>query len=144
MTWIIGKLVAWPVIGPFLKLIFDSVLTYQKQKLDAQGAHEVQVASIAAKAIELDQREAELNSQLLVVEQGNWFTRWVRPMMAFPVIVLMTKLLVYDKALGQWTNGSTEALSDQIWWYCTVVTVSYFGGRTAEKITDKITSIWKG
>ena len=140
---IIAKFVAWPIIGPFLKLIADGVLTWQKQKLDAQGAHEIQVATVAAKSFELDQREAELNSQLLIVEQGNWFTRWVRPMMALPVVVLMCKLLIYDKALGQWTNGTTDQLSDQIWWYCTTVTIAYFGGRTIEKVADKISGIWK-
>lgn len=143
LAWIGAKLLATPVIGTILNYIFNFVLKYQQQKLDAQGAHEVQVGTLAAKAIALDQREAELNSQLNVVEQGNWLTRSVRPLLALPVIILMWKLLVWDKALGQWTHGSTDSLSDQIWWYCTTVTIAYMGGRTAEKIADKISGIWK-
>ena len=141
--WILAKLVSWPIIGPFLKLISDSVLTWQKQKLDAQGAHEIQVTNLAAKALELDRREAEVNAEVIKVEQGNWFTRWVRPMLAAPVVILMWKLLVYDKALGQWTNGTTDSLSDQIWWYCTTVTIAYMGGRTIEKVADKLSGVWK-
>jgi len=55
----------------------------------------------------------------------------------------MWKLLVWDKALGQWTSGITDSLSDQIWWYCTTVTIAYMGGRSAEKVAEKIAGIWK-
>lgn len=143
LPWIIDKLIATPIIGTILKAVFGFVLNYQKQKLDAQGAHEVQVATLAAKSIELDRREAEVNADVVIAEQGNWFTRWVRPMLALPVVVLMWKLLIWDKALGQWTNGSTDALSDQIWWYCTTVVIAYFGGRTVEKVADKLAGVWK-
>lgn len=143
MMWLLDKLISVPFIGPILNSLFGFILNWQKQRLDAQGAHEVQVATIAAKTIELDQKEAELNSQLLTVEQGNWITRSIRPLLALPVVILAWKLLVWDKALGQWTNGTTEALSDQIWWYCTTVTIAYMGGRTLEKIGSTIAGVFR-
>lgn len=143
LAGIIAKLVAWPVIGPFLKLIADSVLTWQKNKLDAQGAHEVQVGSLAAKALELDKREAEVQGEIIRAEQGNWLTRSVRPLMALPVVVVLWKVLIYDKALGQWTNGTTDALDEHLWWVMTTIIVAYMGGRSAEKIANKIAGIWK-
>lgn len=143
MTWIMDKLIASPIIGTILKQVFGFVLNYQKQKLDAQGAHEVQVAVIAAKSIELDQREAELNNELLKVEQGNWATRWVRPAFGGAAVILTWKILVWDLALGQWTDGSTDKLSPQAYWLLTTIVIAYMGGRTAEKIADKITGIWK-
>lgn len=143
IEWILAKLIAWPIIGPFIKMVGGFVLDYHKQNLDAQGSHEVQVSSVVEKTIELDKREAELNAATLVAEQGNWVTRSIRPLLALPVIILMWKLLVWDKALGQWTAGSTDPLSVQIWWYCTTVTIAYFGGRTIEKVADKISGIWK-
>jgi hypothetical protein len=141
--WIIGKLIATPVIGTLIKGIGGVVLDWRKQTLDAQGSHEAQVSVVVAKAIELDKREAELNAATVVAEQGNWVTRSIRPLLALPVIILMWKLLVWDKALGQWTGGITDSLSDQIWWYCTTVTIAYFGGRTVEKVAEKISGIWK-
>lgn len=138
--WIAAKLISAPIIGAFLQPIIGGLLTAQKQKLDAVGSHEAVAADLAKRQFDLDQREAELNADQNKVDQGNWVTRSVRPLLALPVIILIWKLLVWDKALGQWTHGSTDSLSDQVWWYCTTVTVAYFGGRTLEKITN---TIWK-
>ena len=143
LSWLAAKLLAAPVIGAILGPIINGLLTAQKQKLDAVGSHEAVAADLAKKSFELDQREAEVNSNVVIAEQGNWVTRSIRPLLALPVIILMWKLLVWDKALGQWTGGSTESLSVQIWWYCTTVTIAYMGGRTFEKIADKISGIWK-
>lgn len=143
MEWLLGKLIAAPVIGAILGPIVNGLLTAQKQKLDAVGSHEAVAADLAKKTLELDQREAEVNAEVVKAEQGNWVTRSIRPLLALPVIILVWKLLVWDKALGQWTGGTTDSLSDQIWWYCTTVTIAYFGGRTVEKVADKISGIWK-
>jgi len=143
MEWLLGKLIAAPVIGAILSPIISGLLTAQKQKLDAVGSHEAVVADLAKKSFDLDQKESEVNASVIIAEQGNWVTRSIRPLLALPVIILVWKLLVWDKALGQWTGGITDSLSDQIWWYCTTVTIAYFGGRTAEKIADKISGVWK-
>ena len=143
MEWLISKLIAAPVIGAILQPIVSGLLTAQKQKLDAVGSHEAQVVDMAKQQYDLDKREAELNAETVRSEQGNWVTRSIRPLLALPVIILVWKLLVWDKALGQWTGGITDKLSDQIWWYCTTVTIAYFGGRTVEKVADKISGIWK-
>ena len=142
MEWLISKITS-SAIGAILQPVIGGLLTAQKQKLDAVGSHEAVAADLAKKSFDLDIREVEVNAEVLKSEQGNWVTRSIRPLLALPVIILVWKLLVWDKALGQWTNGSTDALSDQIWWYCTTVTIAYFGGRTAEKIADKISGIWK-
>lgn len=143
MEWLLGKLIAAPVIGAILQPIVNGLLTAQKQKLDAVGSHEAVAADLAKKSFDLDMKEAEINAETIRAEQGNWVTRSIRPLLALPVIILVWKLLVWDKALGQWTNGTTDSLSDQIWWYCTTVTIAYFGGRTVEKVADKISGIWK-
>jgi holin (3TMs family) len=141
--FIVGKLLATPVIGAILGPIVNAVITIQKQKLDALGAHEAQVERVALQAQLNDQREAAVNAEVVKAEQGNWVTRSVRPMLALPVIILVWKLLVWDKALGQWTHGSTDSLSDQIWWYCTTVTIAYMGGRSFETVATRIAGIFK-
>lgn len=143
LAWLGEKLLATPLIGTILKSIFNFVLNYQKQKLDAQASHEVQVATVAQKLLDVEAREAEADKQLLIAEQGNWLTRSVRPLLAAPVIVIVWKLLVWDKALGTWTHGTTDKLDDHMWWVITTVIVAYMGGRTAEKVADKIAGIWK-
>ncbi|MET4263904.1 hypothetical protein ABIA95_000159 [Bradyrhizobium sp. LA8.1] len=143
LEWIAAKMISAPIIGAILQPLISGLLTAQKQKLDAQGSHEAVAADLAKRTLDLDQREAELNAETVRAEQGNIITRMIRPLLALPVIILIWKLLVWDKALGQWTHGTTDSLSDQIWWYCTTVTIAYFGGRTVEKVADKISGIWK-
>lgn len=143
MMWLLDRLVSIPFIGPVLKAVFGFVLQWQKQKLDAQGSHEAQVASLAAKQLELDQKEAEVQGQIVLAEQGNWFTRSVRPLYGWAAGILIWKILVWDLAFGQWTHGSTDKLSPQAFWLLTTIVIAYMGGRSAEKIADKIAGIWR-
>jgi hypothetical protein len=39
----------------------------------------------------------------------------VRCLLAGPVIVILWKIYVWDKALGQWTGGHTDGLSSELW-----------------------------
>lgn len=143
MEWIAAKLLATPVIGAILAPIINGFLTAQKQKLDAAGSHEARTVELTQQAFNLDQREAELNAQVVIAEQGNWFTRLPRPAIACAVVVLIWKLLVWDKALGQWTSGHTDPLGADIWSVVKVIIIAYFGGRTAEKVTDKIVGAFR-
>ncbi len=60
--------------------------------------------------------------------------RIARFALTFPVIFLMAKLLMYDRALGQWTGGRTDALSIQEWGYIAVIIGGYF--------TDRLKTEW--
>src|SRR5688572_24382964 len=113
MEWLFAKLLAAPVIGAILSPIINGILTAQKQKLDAVGSHEARTVEIAQKAIELDKREAEVNASIIIAEQGHWVTRSIRPLLGLAAAVLTWKILVWDLALGQWTKGRTDLLSEQ-------------------------------
>lgn len=143
MEWLLGKLIATPIIGAILSPIINGLLTAQKQKLDAVGSHEAVAVDLAKKAFEVDQKEAEVNASIIIAEQGNWVTRSIRPILGLAAAILTWKILVWDLALGQWTNGSTDKLSDQAFWLLTTIIIAYMGGRSAEKIAEKISGIWK-
>lgn len=143
LEWLAAKLISAPIIGAILKPIIDGLLTAQKQKLDAVGSHEAVAADLAKKAFELDAKEAEVNASIIIAEQGNWVTRSIRPVLGLAAGILTWKILVWDLALGQWTRGHTDHLSDQAFWLLTTIVIAYMGGRSAEKIADKISGIWK-
>jgi hypothetical protein len=82
----LAKMLATPIIGAILSPIINGLLTAQKQKLDAAGSHEARVAEIATQAIALDKREAEVNADIIKAEQGNWFTRSVRPLLGMAAV----------------------------------------------------------
>lgn len=50
----------------------------------------------------------------------------MRAMLAAPVAVILWKVFVWDKALGQWTQGRTDALSPELWQVVTAVLGFYF------------------
>lgn len=138
-------IVARILSATFLKPFIDGFLTYKKQELDATGSHEAQVEALSVKALELDRREAELNAAVNMAEldKGSWFARLPRPLMGNAVAVLVVKLLVWDLALGQWTHGHTDKLSDQTLWVITTIIIAYFGGRTVEGVANTVANIFK-
>jgi len=140
MAWLLGKLMAAPVIGAILGPIVNGLLTAQKQKLDAIGSHEARVAELAQQAMALERREAEVNAQVVIAEQGNWMTRWVRPVWAMPFIAFTWKVVVWDKMLG-W--GATDALDPRMWSVFMLMVGAYYGGRSAEKVATTIAGAFK-
>lgn len=134
MEWL-AKLVATPIIGAILNPLVNAYLTSQKQKLDAAGSHEARATEIAQKALDVDKREAELNAQILIAEQGNFITRSVRPVWAFPFILFTWKVIVWDKILG-W--GVTDPLDPRMWGVFMLMVGAYYGGRSIEKAASSI------
>jgi hypothetical protein len=143
LEWFAAKILTVPFVGALLQPIINGLLTSQKQKLDAAGSHEARVAEIATQAIALDKREAEVNAEIIKAEQGNWFTRSVRPLLGMAAVILTWKVLVWDLALGQWTQGRTDMLSTQAYWLLTTIVIAYMGGRSAEKVAQTVAGAFK-
>jgi len=144
MEWLLGKLIAAPIIGAILQPVIGGLLTAQKQKLDAVGSHEAVVAELAKREMDVEAQERELQAKMVIAEQGNIITRSVRPLMAAPFIIFMWKVIVWDKVLG-W--GTTDPLDPKMWGVFMAVVVAYMGGRVIEtgtsKIADAITKMKK-
>lgn len=131
------------LVGSALAPVINAVLGWQKQKLEAAGSHEARTVELTQQAFNLERREAEVNASIIIAEQGNWVTRSIRPIFGLAAGILAWKILVWDLALGEWTNGSTDKLSPQAFWLLTTIVIAYMGGRSAEKVADKIAGIWK-
>ena len=50
----------------------------------------------------------------------------IRAVIALPVAIVLWKILAYDKALGEWTHGHTDALDPNLWNVVMVVIGFYF------------------
>jgi hypothetical protein len=79
----------------------------------------------------LEQRERELASEIVIAEQGRWYTALPRPLFAFAFIIYVWKVVVWDKVLGL---GTTEPLSGEVSQWALIVLTAYFGGRSLEKV----------
>lgn len=70
--------------------------------------------------------EMHAQQTVLVAEAGSRLNAIMRGLTAAPVTILLWKLLVYDKALGQWTGGHTDALGPDLWKIIAAVVGFYF------------------
>lgn len=74
----------------------------------------------------------EAQRDILLVEQQNAATRWVRPAFAMVVWLYWAKLVVYDTLLG-W--GSTPYPGDHVAWFVTIIPAAYFLVRPIDKLS---------
>ena len=113
--------------GPIVKGVIDGY----RAKLEAGNTSERIAADLAARELAVEQRERELAAQVVIAEQGRWYTALPRPLFAFAFIIYVWKVVVWDKVLG-W--GSTDALSGDVAQWAMIVLTAYFGGRSLEKV----------
>ena len=113
--------------GPFAKAAVDA---YRAQ-LSAENTSEKIAADLAARELAVEQREAELASQVVIAEQGHWYTALPRPLFAFAFVIYVWKVVIWDKVLGL---GSTDALGGDVAQWAMIVLTAYFGGRSLGKV----------
>jgi hypothetical protein len=112
--------------GPFAKAAVDAY----RAKLAAENTSEKIQADLALRELAVEQRERELAAEMLVAEEGRWYTALPRPLFAFAFIIYVWKVVVWDKVLGL---GTTDALSGDVSQWAMAVLTAYFGGRSLEK-----------
>ena len=110
------------ILNPLGK-IADRLQAAYEAKLRAENDKERIAADIHVK-----QLEAQM--QVLIAEQKNRLTRWIRPAFALPFVIYDFKIVVWDKVLGL---GSTDALSPEFWQLQMIVFGAYFLTRPFEK-----------
>jgi hypothetical protein len=113
--------------GPFAKAALDAY----RAKLAAGNTSERITADLAARELVVEQRERELATQVLIAEQGRWYTALPRPLFALAFVIYAWKVVVWDKVLGL---GATGALPDEMGQWAMIVLTAYFGGRSIEKV----------
>ena len=87
----------------------------------AKASNAEEKAKLAAELDELHARQAAVTSQI-----GWRLIAIMRALLALPVVILLWKLFVYDKAIGQWTHGHTDPISGDMWKIIGAVIAFYF------------------
>src|SRR6185503_13984350 len=93
--------------GPFAKAAVDAY----RAKLSSDNTSEKIAAGLAARELDVERRERELATQVLIAEEGRWYAALPRPLFAAAFIIYTWKVVVWDKVLGL---GSTPALSGDV------------------------------
>src|SRR6266576_1805199 len=99
----------WSLIFSFLGgPIVNGLLGAYRERLKATNTQDHMAMELLQKEVDADIAARAEATKLLIAEQGHWFTRSVRPISGWIINILLAKLLLYDKAFGQWTGGHTD------------------------------------
>ncbi|GGF56838.1 hypothetical protein GCM10007301_15670 [Azorhizobium oxalatiphilum] len=123
LSWLSGGLV-------------DRVLDTLNKRVDAQTEQEKLRTQITVEAIKAEVASRQSDRDVLVAEQGRWYTAMVRPLLAAPVIIFLWKVIVWDKVLGL---GTTDALNGTVADWAGAIVTTYVGGRSVEKVAALLT-----
>jgi hypothetical protein len=124
----IGTILGW--LNPIERIVTEIA----KARIAAQNAQTDQ-ARIAA-----EERAAALERRRDVMVAEAPLTRinaYLRASIGLWVSILIGKVLVWDKALGQWTGGRTDALDPNLWQVVMVVLGFYFLSETVSRVLKR-------
>ncbi len=111
--------------------IITGLINAYKAKLDAANSRDRMAADLAAKEIEAEIEARKQASTIILAEQGRWYTAIIRPLIAFPLIIYLWKVIVWDTVLGL---GTTEPLTGMVAEWTGMIVTAYVGGRSIEKV----------
>ena len=121
-SWL-ASLIGGPVV--------NGLISAYKARLDASNTKDHIAADLAAKEIEAEIVARKEASAVIIAEQGRWYTAIIRPLLAFPIIIYLWKVIVWDKVLGL---GTTDPLAGMIADWTGTILTAYVGGRSIEKV----------
>lgn len=116
--------------GPFIK----AALAAYQAKLTSETTVISYKERLAAKEIDLEIREKELDTQFRTATVGAWYLP--EHLMGYAVALYFGKLLVWDKVLAL---GSTDALAGWASFTANLIVAFYFGKAGVENLLK----IWK-
>src|SRR5690606_4283682 len=111
--------------GPVVKGLVDSY----KAKLDAGNTSERIAADLASRALDVEQREKELQTQIKISAHGHWYA--VENLFAYVLVAYFAKIYIWDAALHL---GSTDAVKGDAAEWASLVIMFWFGKRGLENI----------
>lgn len=113
--------------------LLDKVLGHLERQADTQTERERIRTQVTIEEIKAEVAAQKEGKEIIIAEQGRWYTAIVRPLFAAPFIIYLWKLVVWDKVLGM---GSTDGLSPELWSVLMTIIGAFFIGRSAEKMVS--------
>jgi len=120
-----------PILNSLFGAAFSSAVQAYQAKLTSENSAQQIAATLAARELAVEQREAEVAAQVIIAEEGRWWTALPRAIVQYSFSIYVFTVVVVNKVLH---IGSTDALSGDIATWAGWVMMVWFGGRSAEKV----------
>lgn len=121
----LGLLSYIPIIGK----LFDTVGTITSKLQDTKVALARVTSEEERVRLEVEEKALEARLSGLIASQKGplgWITAVAQGIIGLSIAILIAKMVVYDKAFGQWTSGHTDSLGKDLWDLLKIVVAFYF------------------
>lgn len=122
MSWLIN-LLSLPIL--------NSLVAAYKARLDAGNTKDAKAVELAVAEIQAEIAARSAAKEIVIAEQGHWYTAVIRPLFALPFVIFAWKVIVWDKVLKM---GTTDAIDPNMWSVFMAVVASYFGLSAIDRI----------
>ena len=120
------------LIATLLPGIGKTLVDGYKAKLDSTNTRAHIDADLAARELALQQREAELQTELRKAQIGRWYEP--EHLFGYVMAIYFGKVVLWDKVLGHITNGTTDPLGGDVAAWAGMIMLFYFGKRGFENV----------
>ena len=110
--------------------LVTGVLGAYKDHLDATNNASSIAANLAVQQATINEQRDALAQQVVIAEQGHWWTSLPRPMIAYSVAIFVFKAMVWDTVFKL---GHTDDLTPAMWTVVHIVLTAYFGTQAVER-----------
>jgi len=128
------------ILATILKFLSGGLLTkvvgYLETKEKYRNSSEARKTEIVKKSIDAELEGRRLLTEQQRVESGSWFTHWIRPGFAWPILIYNAAIYADSLFHFEWDVQRVPEQQEKWAW---IILVFYFGGRTVEKAIK----IWK-
>jgi hypothetical protein len=127
----------WTWLASFLGgPVINGLIAAYKAKLEAGSNQDTLAADLAAKDLELQAKEREINAKQTQADEGRWWSATPRAIVCWCMALYVAKIVMWDTILH---FGVTYPLKGVMADAFSTVIVCWFGGRTIEKVAR----IWR-
>ena len=122
-----------PILSGIFGSAFSSLVDGYKAKLAATNTTDKLAVDLAVAEIQAEVAARADATRVMTLENGRWFTWMPRAIVQWSFALFVAKCVVWDKLLGL---GTTDALNGDVGQWAGMVMVTWFGGRSLEKIAQ--------
>lgn len=133
MWSILANLIGGPIIS--------GAINAYKAKLEASGRTDLVAERLAAKELELQQREIEVQGEYKRALIGRWYEP--TQLLGYIMVIYVGKVILWDKVFASWTSGRTDSIEGTVGEWAGAIIMFLIGKRGVENVASVVAGALK-